>query len=50
MVIELPIHIGIATGQLFKSIVGNELKSQRLDIGTHGEACNRAKILHLSAA
>lgn len=51
MNIELPIHIGIATGKVFKAIVGTDSnKSERLDFATIGEACNRARILHLIAS
>jgi len=42
--IELPIHIGIATGQVFQAIVGDDNStSQRLDIALIGEAYNRAQ-------
>lgn len=47
----MPIHIGIATGKVFKSIVGSDSqKSERLDFATIGEACNRVKMLHLIAS
>lgn len=41
--IDLPIHIGIATGEVFQEIVGDEnSKAERLDVGLIGEAYNRA--------
>ena len=43
---ELPIHIGISTGQVFQAIVGDDsAKSQRLEVGMIGEAYTRAKTL-----
>ena len=43
---ELPIHIGIATGEAFLAIVGDEnSKAGRLDIGLVGDAYNRAQAL-----
>ena len=40
---ELPIHIGIASGEVFQAIVGDEhSKSERLEIGIIGEAYVRA--------
>lgn len=41
--IELPIHIGITTGQIFQAIVGDDNSaSQRLDIALVGDAYHRA--------
>ena len=41
--IELPIHIGITTGQIFQAIVGDDTStSQRLDIALVGDAYHRA--------
>ena len=43
---ELPIQIGIATGEIFQAIVGEETsKAERLEIGLMGEAYNRAASL-----
>ena len=43
---ELPIHMGIATGEVFQAIVGEESsKAERLEIGLMGEAYNRAQAL-----
>lgn len=40
---ELPIHIGIATGDAYVAIVGDEkTKADRLAIGLVGDAYNRA--------
>ena len=48
--IELPIHVGIATGRAFQAIVGDDSnKSQRLSIGYIGEAYKRARSLKIIA-
>lgn len=40
---ELPIHIGIATGEVFLAIAGDEnSKAERLEIGLIGDAYNRS--------
>lgn len=48
--VELPIHIGISTGQVFQAIAGDDSsKSQRLDISLIGESYNRAQnLLHVA--
>lgn len=44
--LELPIHIGIATGDVFLAIVGDEnSRAERMDIGFIGEAYNRCQAL-----
>ena len=48
--VELPIHVGIATGRVFQAIVGDDsTKSQRLEVGYIGEAYNRARSLRVIA-
>jgi hypothetical protein len=43
---DLPIHIGIATGDVFLAIVGDETsRSERLEIGLIGDAYNRSHAL-----
>ena len=42
--LELPIHIGITTGQIFQAIVGDDnSNANRLDIALIGDAYHRAQ-------